>query len=382
VASLPLDVYRKNSDTTVTKLNGSQLLDNPSADVNTTLYDWMFQCLSSALLNGNAWGLISSRTGVTSPNGLGYPQTVEWLPTDRVSVQDDPDQPYNPLRARVYYNGQLMDRNELVQVRAFVIPGRLEAISPMRAFSALFDQGLDALYYSATWFKNGGFPPGTFQNIAEEVDETQAREIRRRLTDTLRLHEPLVYGKDWDYKPVVVPPNEAAFVQAMQLNATQVAAVYGVPPTKVGGMKGDSLTYANVQEENISLITDTLRPWLVRMEHLFSALLPKPQFVRFNTDALLKTDLKTRTQIYEIQRRIGLRPIDEIREIEDLPALPHGVGTENIPLDMLVRMAATTRAIPKTMLSEVVIEAAMVSELLQYLSKQGLAPTPGRGAAR
>jgi hypothetical protein len=249
----------------------------------------------------------------------------------------------------------------------------------MLAFATLYEQGASALEYTASWFRNGGFPPGTFQNLAEEVDETSAREIRRRLTDTLRLHEPLVYGKDWDYKPVVVPPNEAAFVTAMQLNATQVAAVYGVPPTKVGGTRGDSLTYATQEQETLSLITDTLRPWLVRMEHLFSSLLPATQFVRFNTDALLKTDLKTRTEIYQHQRTMGLRTIDEIRATEDLPPLAGGVGNDPIPLSMLDRMAATTRAIPNSILPLVTLEAKIAVDMLEDLQQEGLvqADVPG-----
>ena len=372
VASLPINVYRNNPDGTTTKLPSSQLLDNPSADINTTMYDWLFMCLSSALLWGNAWGLITSRTGVSSPNGLGYPQTVDWLPPDRVQVRDDEQAPENPMKAKVYYNGVLVDRQQLVHVRAFVIPGRLAAISPMRAFATLYEQGNSALEYTATWFRNGGFPPGTFQNMAEEVDETAAKEIRRRLTDTLRLHEPLVYGKDWDYKPVVVPPNEAAFVTAMQLNATQVAAVYGVPPTKVGGTRGDSLTYATQEQETLSLITDTLRPWLVRMEHLFSALLPATQFVRFNTDALLKTDLKTRTEIYQQQRNMGLKTVDEIRAIEDLPPVAGGVGNDPIPLSVLERMAATVRAVPKTILPLVSLEAQLSADLLEKMQAEGL----------
>jgi HK97 family phage portal protein len=371
LASLPINVYRRKGDGTSQLMPDSQLLHNPSADLNTTVYDWLFMCMTSALLWGNAWGLISSRTGVSSPNGLGYPQTIEWLPPDHVQVQDDEQQPWNPLRAKVYLQGREIPREQLVQVRAFVIPGRLEAISPLRAFAMLFGQGTAALRYSADWFRSGGFPPGTFQNLAEEVDAEAAREIRQRLTDTLRTRQPLVYGKDWDYRPVVVPPNEAAFVEAMQLNATQVAAIYGVPPTKVGGRRGDSLTYATQEQETLSIITDTLRPWLVRMEHLLTALLPSTQYARFNTDALLKTDLKTRSDIYRTQREIGMVTIDEIRQKEDLPPLPGDLGGETIPLDTLSRMSGTTRAIPKSMLPQLKLEAEIVAELLEKFEKEG-----------
>lgn len=370
IASLPVDTYRTDSNGTPVKLASSQLLDSPS--IAGTLYDWLFQGTSSCLLWGNAYGLITSRTGVTAPNGLGYPQNIEWLPPERMHVQDDEAQPWNPVRAKFFFDGRELKREEIIHLRAFTLPGRTEAVSPMRAFATLIGQGLGALDYSSNWYANGGFPPGTFQNTAEEVDKQQATEIRQRLTDTLRTHQPLVYGRDWEYKAISIPPNEAAFVESMQLNATQVAAIYGLPPERIGGSRGDSLTYSTEQQEVLAIITDTLRPWLVRWEQMLRTLLPTTQFAKFNTDDLLKTDLKTRYDIFEVQRNIGIRTTDELRRMDDLPPLANGAGADNIPLAALERMAATTRAIPKSILSQVVLEQELAAELLLKLQGQGV----------
>lgn len=371
VASLPINVYRKLNDGTSQLMPSSQLLDNPT--LNGTSYDWIFTSLTSALLWGNSWGLITSRTGVASPSGLGYPAMIEWLPPDRMNVQDDEQQPWNPVRSKIYFDGHEMFREELVHVRAFTIPGRTEAISPMRAFATLISQGLGALDYSHDWYHNGGFPPGTFQNIAEEVNATQAKEIRQRLTDTLRMHQPLVYGRDWEYKAISIPPNEAAFVESMQLNATQVAAIYGLPPERVGGKRGDSLTYSTEQQEVLAIVTDTLRPWLVRYERLLSTLLPTTQFARFDVDELLKTDLKTKYEIMQLQSNIGVRSTDELRKQDDLPPLPNGAGASALPMGVLERMAATTRAIPKAWMNQLVLEQELAAELLLKLQNEGVA---------
>lgn len=379
VASLPINVYRRGPDGQSVRLSSSQFLDSPSVTANP--YEWVFQGQASALAYGNAMGLITSRTGVTGPDGLGYPASVEWLPYDRVSIQDDEKQPYNQLRTRIYFDGTLMRREELVHLRAFTVPGRTEAISPIRAFATLIQQGIDALKYSGTWFANGGFPLGTFENTEEEVDVQSAREIRQNLTDTLRAHQPLVYGRNWKYTAITVPPNEAAFIQAMQLNATQVASIYGMPPSKVGGSRGDSLTYATEEQEQLSIITDTLRPWLRRWEVMLGLLLPSTQFVRFDTDALLKTDLKTRYEIFGQQRSIGIRTADELRQQDDLPPLPHGVGNDGIPLGILQGMASRTRAIPNSILSQITLEQDLAAKLLLSLQQKGLVndsgPPPG-----
>jgi HK97 family phage portal protein len=312
-----------------------------------TQFDWIWKAMSSLLLQGNAWGLITTRSGISSPTGLGYPTTVEWLPPQDVTVEDDQLQPYNPMRTSIYYLGRPMNRDDLVHVKAFTIAGRTEGISPMRAFMHLVAQGKEALDYSYNWFRNGGFPPSTFQNVAEEVSREQASEIRRQLTDTLRSHEPLVYGRDWDWKPVAVPQNEATFIQAMQLNAAQIAAIYGVPAERIGGLRGNSLTYSTQEQETLSLITDTLRPWLVRLEQALNRLLPTTQFCKFNSDELLKTDLKTRHEIYHLDRQMGFRTVDEMRQLDNLAPLEHRVGADPLPLELSVAMARTTRAVSR-----------------------------------
>lgn len=381
IASLPISVYRDLGNGRAQRQPSSALFGNITRgggpSVYGTTYEWVFTMYTSALLWGNAWGVITGRSGVIGPDGRGLPTGVEWLPPDRVMVQDDEMQPENPLRANVYYMGQLMDRRELVHMRAFTVPGRLEGISPIRAHSMLWSQGLDALKYSADWFQNGGFPPGTFQNTAEEVDTAQAKEIRRVLTDTIRLRQPLVYGRDWEYKPIVVPPNEAAFIQAMQLNATQVAAIFGVSPTKIGGTRNDSMNYTSEVQNTLRDLNDTLRPWITRGEHLMSSMLPATQYVKFDTRAMLRTDPKTKAEIEQIERNIGKRTANELRHDDDLPDVPG--GDDALPLGAMERMMATTRLIPKAYMPQVMFEQDHIMALLESLQAQGLISpeTPG-----
>ena len=46
-----------------------------------------------------------------------------------------------------------------------------------------------------------------------------------------------------------------------------------------------------------------------------------------------------------------------MREIEDLEPLPNGVGSSNIPLDAIVGMSRSTRAVPNSLLSQITFEA-------------------------
>jgi phage portal protein BeeE len=86
------------------------------------------------------------------------------------------------------------------------------------------------------------------------------------------------------------------------------------------------MTYANVEQQQINFVMFTLRPWLVVLEHAFSALLPDRQYVKFNSDALIRADLKTRWEVNQIRLNLGAANVDEIRAQEDEPPLPNGQG--------------------------------------------------------
>ena len=375
-ASLPIRVYQKSRDGRKAPYSGPHLFENPS--VIGTGYDWMFACMASLTLQGNAWGLITGR------DGFGFPTGIEWIPPEHVIVdqEDSAQQLINPLNTNVYAYGRKMTwygpDSELFHVKGYSLPGRLEGISPLRAFALTILAGHENQRYSTDWFASGGFPPGTFQNSEIEVDAQQAAEIRRMLVTSLRRREPLVYGRDWDYTPVTVPPNEAVFIQAMQLNATHIASIYDLPPNRVGGMSAGSLTYSTTEQNQLQVI-EALRPWLCRLEWAFNDLLPARRVVAFNTDALLKTDLKTRTEIYQIQRNIGLRTTDELRELEDLPPLPKGAGSESLPLTLMVSMAQRAGALPKSMLDQVVLLIDVAGKKLENLQQQGLTKKPVGG---
>jgi HK97 family phage portal protein len=311
VAKLPLQQYR-DTGTRKVKMPPGQLLSEPSAYGG--LYDWLFTAMVSLALHGNAYGLITQR------DGYGYPTSVEWLPPDAMTVEDV--QPWNPAKARFWYFGRPVNRDDLLHLRAFALPGRTEAVSPLRAFQALIESGHAALEYGNGWYRSGGFPPGTFQNTAYEVTAEQSNEIRRKVVDSIRRHEPLVYGRDWEFKPITVPPNEAQFIEAQQLTATQIASVYGVMPRKAGGIHGDSMTYSNVAMDQLNEITETLDPWLVRFEYALSRCLPASQSVSFNRDARIRYDLTARYSAYQVARNTGFLNTDEVRELEEREPLP------------------------------------------------------------
>jgi HK97 family phage portal protein len=260
IASMPLRVYLsqlgRDGYPGKRMWTGPSIFDQPS--VIGTTYSWINTMMVSVLLQGNAWGWITGR------DSYGFPTGIEWIPPHDVYVHEQEDEhSWNPLRARVFAFGREVrwfgPDAEVFHVAGLPMPGRVEGISPLRQFALTFLAGTEAQRYGTDWYASGGFPPGTFQNAEIEVDKQQAAEMRAELVKSLRRREPLVYGRDWDYKPVTVPPSEAQFLETMQMNATHVAVILNLPPDRIGGSRGDSLTYNCVDSETEILTT---RGWL------------------------------------------------------------------------------------------------------------------------
>jgi HK97 family phage portal protein len=218
--------------------------------------------------------------------------------------------------------------DDIVHIPLFPMPGERIGLSPIANFAQTLGVGLAGADLRERLVRGGGFPPGTFENVDREVEQSEAEIIKARLVSSIRTHTPLVYGSGWKYNPITVPPSEAQFIETMKMNANQIAAIYGVPPDKVGGEKGSSMTYANVEQEQIDFVMYTLRPWLVTLETKFSSLLPDRQYIKFNADALIRADLRTRWDVNKIRLDTGTANVDEIRAQEDQPPLPNGQGQQ------------------------------------------------------
>jgi HK97 family phage portal protein len=112
----------------------------------------------------------------------------------------------------------------------------------------------------------------------------------------------------------------------MKFNVQQITRIFGVPPEMIGANSGTSMTYANVESRDISLLKYALQPWLGRLERAMNTLVSRNQYVKFNASALLRTDTLTRYQAHEIGLRAGFLTIEEVRELEDREPLPSGTS--------------------------------------------------------
>lgn len=308
-STLPLKSYRKITEDERAPITLPKLFADLRDDGR--LVSWLGQALASLAVRGNAVGL------KTAMDGFGFPTAVAWISMDRVRVDDSSGV------GRWFIDGREVSRLDLVHIPWMCIPGRTLALSPIEYYASTINAGLDSQSFGTDWFAGGGFPPAVFRNTQKVVSNEVASSIRARLAASMNSRQPLVTGMDWEFTPITVPPDQAQFIETQKLSANQVAAIYGLDATEIGGEAANSLTYSTEETRQINRAAN-MRPYLHRFEEAFASWLPSRQFVRFNTDATIRIDAKTRHEVYAIQRSIGLRSVNEQRALEDLPPVPGG----------------------------------------------------------
>lgn len=323
ISALPLQTFRKDGEIHKRVTDG-QLIKDPSGVVDPIT--WKRQMVISLAMRGNAYGII------TGFDGFGFATGIEWIHPDEIYVDET-----NPILPRYWWASTTggygeIPRERMVHIAWFVPPGKRVGLSPVKAFARSIGVGLHAQEYGAAWFSNGGVPPATFKNTAKTVSREQSEEITDRLVASLRSGRPLVYGTDWDFNAVEISPEESQFIETMKMNATQIAAIFGIPPEWVGGETGGSLTYNNPEQNGLHVYKVVLLPWLTLIESNFSRLLPDRQFVKFNPDGILRGDTKSRYEAHKIGIDAGFLTIDEVREMENKPPLPKPPKPEPVPI--------------------------------------------------
>lgn len=307
VAMLPVDVVRYVNGTRQPIEPRPQIVAAPS--VTASGLDWRYQVMVSWLTRGNAWGLVTQVA--PSQSQTLYPTRIELVSAGSVAVSLDG----SDLAFMV--NGKRHDLwpvGDLWHVPAYTLAGSMLGLSPIAYHALTIGKGMAASKFASDFFGAGGVPVSL---LMSEFDPGPgaANDLKDQFLAASRNRKPVVLPKGVTYQQVSINPEDSQFIEAERYSAEQIARIYNIiPPEQTAA---SSVTYANRTERAEDFRTFVLGFWVTKLEEALSALLPRPQVVKINTDALLRTDPKTTAEIAEIRLRNRLATVNEYRRLAD-----------------------------------------------------------------
>lgn len=313
---LPLAAYTgQGSDRRPVRMPG--WLEDLGADGHG-LSDWCGQAVYSGMLRGNVVGLTPDGARRA---GAGTPTIVALQHPDECRARRNSDS--GAIEWRVA--GKLVDTSSVWHRRVHSIPGEIMGLSPIAMHALTIGTGIAAARFGRQWFEDGGHPSALLTSD-QPLGQTAARTAKQRFLDALRgTREPVVLGHGWKFQAIQIAPNESQFLETAGYTGAECCRIFGPALAEVLGYDtGGSLTYANIEQRGLDLLTFAADPWLVRLERWLSELLPAPQYVKFTRAALVKSDLKTRYEAHELALRNRWMTVNDVRDVEDMPRVGWG----------------------------------------------------------
>lgn len=310
VSRTPFDAVRYMSDGTRQDVDPEpKILDRPS---NLSTFDvWLFQAAHSAISSGNAFGVVTEFRG-------SYPSMVEWLDPSRVHGCVEGGRKLIKVDGRDHKVWQ--DGGDAVHIPGkYVLPGSPFGISPVAYASRGIGASLAAEDYINSYFTDGAHPTWGFKS-EKELTEPEALDLKARIRAMFRAgsREPFVHGSGLTPHQYSTDPNETKFIDLLQFEVLQACRFWGVPPSMVfAAVSGQNVTYANVTDADLAFLKHSLDGYLVRFEKGLTELLPRPQVVKANRDAVLRADPMARHTVYDQRLKNRTITVNEVRTLED-----------------------------------------------------------------
>jgi HK97 family phage portal protein len=150
------------------------------------------------------------------------------------------------------------------------------------------------------------------------------------------------------FEQITMKPVDAQFLEGIAENDLEIANFFGMPLFKLNMGKQ---SYNSNEQANLDYLNTTLDPYLIMFEqegHIKWLTEEEQNFtyLRFNRDALLRTDAGSRIEVLQKKILSGQLSPNEARQIEDMPAFAGG-DVRLVPSNMAVIKPDGVEAIAK-----------------------------------
>lgn len=294
------------------------------------------ECLMAHIL---AWG-----NGYAEIVRNGYGELIQLWPITPNRVT--PVMLDGQLKYRIRMTGEpdvLLDREKILHVPGLGFDGFL-GYSVVAMARKSIGLGMAMETFGSRFFGEGTHPGVIVEHPAKLSPEAHAN-LKASLMDVYsglgNSHRLMLLEEGMKFQKIVIDPKDSQFLESRQFNIPEIARWFNLPPHKLKDLTKSS--FSNIESEQISFVTDSILPWLVRLEQNFNMqLLTKSDreysgrgrlYWKHAVEGLLRADAAARGTYYREMFNIGALSINEIREKEDMDPIPGG-DVHLVPLNM------------------------------------------------
>ena len=322
VASMPLHIYRRTSDTENERARNLPLYNVLARRPNRwqTRYEWVEQMCLHLGFYGSAYNL-------KVPGEFGSVSELHPLHPSGMKVEQADDKSLTYLYRDPKNGRQVVYRDDqIMHVRWLSFDGVNGAV-PVEIGKDAIGLARSLEQYASTFYRNNAQP-----GVLLHTDQALPREVREQLREQWesvhrgpsKAGRTAILSNGLKADTISATNQESQLAELWMQALLAVCRLWRMPPHMVQEL--GRATWGNLASEMVSFEKFTIAPWLRRIEGAIERdILPAvgPEYyAEFLVEGLLRSDITTRYQAYEIALRNRWMTVDEVRQKENLGPLP------------------------------------------------------------
>lgn len=343
IAGLDLNLFQigKDGSKTIAREHSLAYILDRKPNRETTSRDFIQAIIACGLLYGNGYAEIERDSSTNRPIAL-------WLidPRDMQLQRDGLG-----ILHYVWQGSVRLELDNVIHVKGFTLNGIIGEMTVRLGKEAL---SLSKAYehFAAATFGNGIRPGGVFkyplgttltEGAKNKLYEEQ-REIHGRAENSSK---NMVLPAGWEYEPFQINYEQNQFLEGRTFALDEVSRWFRCPPSKLANLA--KISYSSLEYQSMEYVNDTLRPWMVKLQHEFeNKLLTRPEQmvydICFDPSELLRAGAKERAEANQVLFQNGALTLDEWRAKEGMNPLPDGTGKVHFTNVNIVTVEKVIRA--------------------------------------
>lgn len=341
IAKLPWEV--KGSDKKIIDANPIANILNLQPNDEMTAFMMKTMLIQQAIVHGNAFCEIERNAYTRAPIAL-------WPLFSRgMEMRRDP----NTGQLFYRYTANLaggdsapidLDPNDVFHVKNFHTKDGIVGQGVVAYGKEVLGINISADDMAGGLFRNGGLPSGVVTHPG-----TMSDEAYRRLKDSWKAQQgsrnaggTAILEEGSSYQPINHTPDTLQFLESRQFGVLEIARFLGLPPTKLFDVV--AAKYANVENSNLEVATDTLHSWSAMLCQEADIKLLNGRYGGRYTEIdlyeIFRGDMASRATYFKTMMSVGAMTPNEIRAREGLPNYTQGdnfyIATNNFtPVDRM-----------------------------------------------
>jgi HK97 family phage portal protein len=317
LAALPLHAYRKSADGP-SKIEGG---------LETLIHEAPNKEWTSFKLRQHFWQQV-----FTGGRGLLY---IERSGSNIVSLWPiDPNKVQlrrTPKGETTYQiNGEPYAASDIIDVPFMLRSDGLRHYGPITQGAETIQLALAMNQYGAKFFAGGGVPPlGLYgpPPVSREALQRAMQDVQRAIEVARESNMPIVQlPAGYELKPIGFDPAKGQMTDGRRFQVEEIARIYNMPPVFLQDLTNG--TFSNSEQQDLFFVKHLVGQWSQTFEEECNLKLfgqrNGGRYIEHNLDGLLRGDYAARMAGHAAAVQNAIRTPNEVRALENLPALPDG----------------------------------------------------------